>query len=59
VNGDERSVRFPLQRVSDLTPKAQKWLRKAQHTLAQLPESRVRELREISALRNRMLGQEQ
>ena len=53
VNGDERSVHFPLQRVSDLTPKAQKWLRKAKHTLAQLRESREREQREISVLRNR------
>jgi hypothetical protein len=58
VNGDQRSLRFPLQRVSDLTPNAQKWLRKAKHGLAQLRETRKREQREISVLRNRMLGQE-
>jgi len=57
VNGDERSVCSPLQRVTDLTPKAQKWLRKVQHTLAQLRENREREQREISVLRNLMLGQ--
>ncbi len=59
VNGDERSVRFPLQRTSDLTPKAQTWLQKARHVLAQLRESREQEQREISVLRNRMLGHKQ
>jgi hypothetical protein len=56
VNGDDRSIHFPIQKVSDLIPNARLWLRAARRTLAKLRENREREQVEIAVLRNRMLG---
>ncbi len=35
-NADDKHERFPVLKVSDLTPKAQKWLRAARRTLRQV-----------------------
>ena len=54
VDAYDGSIRYPIQKASELTPKAQRWLRAAQRTLGKLRENRQLEQREIAVLRERM-----
>jgi hypothetical protein len=54
VDAEDRSIHYPIQNVSDLTPKAQRWLRNARLTQARLRGIREEEEKKIAILQNRM-----